>query len=166
MDESRPAAAVRLRLERTFEAPRDRVFDAWVDPELLRRWWAASPNWRSPVAEVDARRGGRYRLSMEDSDTGDVHTVAGQYLEVDRPRRLVYTWTWEGEPAEMAGSEDTRVTVEFHAEGDRTRVVLTHTGFASAHVRDLHVGGWGACLDNLDQRVFPAVARRPEGGRS
>lgn len=162
MDPRRPATDVRLALERTFAAPPDRVFDAWVHPELLRRWWAASPGWRSPSAEVDARAGGRYRLSMEDAETGAVHTVSGEFLVVERPRRLVYTWTWEGEPVEMAGSEGTLVTVEFYPAGERTRVVLTHSGFAGAHVRDLHVGGWGACLDNLGARVFPDLAEGKE----
>jgi uncharacterized protein YndB with AHSA1/START domain len=152
-----------LTIERTFAAPPARVFDAWVHPEVLRRWWAASPNWRSPSAEVDARAGGCYRLSMEDAESGHVHTVVGEYLEVERPHRLVYSWTWEGEPVEMAGSERTIVTVEFHAAGDRTRVVLTHRGFTTDHVRDLHAGGWGACLDNLGDRVFPdAVGQREQ----
>jgi uncharacterized protein YndB with AHSA1/START domain len=95
---------------------------------------------------------------MEDADTGQVHTVVGEYLEVDRPRRLVYTWSWEGEPAEMAGSERTLVTVEFHDDDGLTRVVLTHAGFAGERVRDMHVHGWSGCLDNLARRVFPADA--------
>ena len=76
-----------LTLERTFEAPRERVFDAWVNPEVLCLWWAASLGWRGAAAEVDARPGGRYRLSMEDGETGRVHTVAGEYLDVVCPRQ-------------------------------------------------------------------------------
>jgi len=59
----------------------------------------------------------------------------------------------------------TIVTVEFHAAGDRTRVVLTHRGFATDHVRDLHAGGWGACLDNLGDRVFPDAVGEQEQTR-
>jgi uncharacterized protein YndB with AHSA1/START domain len=144
----------RLRLERSFDAPRERVFDAWVNPELLRRWWASQPDWTSPGAEVDLRVGGRYRLSMRDPGDGAVHSVVGEYREVRRPERLVYTWSWEGDPAEMEGSAGTLVTVEFHAEGEQTRVVVTHEGFASDGARDLHAGGWSGCLDNLERRVF------------
>jgi uncharacterized protein YndB with AHSA1/START domain len=144
-----------LRLERTLHAPRDRVFDAWVNPELLRRWWAAQPDWTSPAAEVDLRPGGRYRLSMQDPGSGAVHSVIGEYLEVERPSRLVYTWSWEGDPPEMEGSAETLVTVDFHDEGGSTRVVLTHDGFATDRARDLHAEGWTGCLGNLERRLFP-----------
>src|SRR3954464_7200682 len=105
-------------------ASRERVFDAWTDPELLRRWWAAGETWDTPLAEVDLRPGGRYRLSMHDPDSGNVHTVGGEYTEVTRPDRLVYTWAWEGE----SDSGESLVTVEFVAAGGGTEVVLTHTG--------------------------------------
>ena len=87
-----------LRLTRRFNAPRERVFDAWTDPELLRRWWAAGPDWDTPEAEVDLRPGGRYRLSMRNPQSGDVHTVGGEYTEISRPARLAYTWQWEDMP--------------------------------------------------------------------
>jgi uncharacterized protein YndB with AHSA1/START domain len=143
-----------LELSRRFPAARERVFDAWTNPEVLQRWWAAQPNWESPVAEVDVRPGGSYRLSMRDTDTGAVHTVAGQYTEVRPPERLAYTWTWEGEPELMAGSERTLVVVEFRVDGDGTQVVLRHSGFADERIRDMHVGGWTGCLDNLGRRVL------------
>lgn len=140
-----------LRLERTFQASPERVFDAWVDPELLRMWWAAQPDWTSPAAEVDAREGGRYSLSMQEPDGGTVHTVAGEYREVERPSRLVYTWAWQD--ADADGNESL-VTVEFHDEGGATRVVLTHTGFVKEESRQNHEHGWIGCLDNLERRVF------------
>lgn len=97
--------------------------------------------------------GGAYRLSMQGPE-GPAHSVVGEYREVVRPSRLVYTWSWEGDPPEMAGSAGTLVTVEFHAEGARTRVVVTHEGFDGDGARDLHVGGWNGCLDNLEGRVL------------
>jgi uncharacterized protein YndB with AHSA1/START domain len=143
------AAGTTLRLERTFHAPREAVFDAWTNPEVLRRWWAAGTGWSTPVAEVDLRVGGRYRLSMRDPAASGAYTVVGEYLEVRRPERLAYTWTWEGEPAEQAGSENTVVTVEFAERDGRTTVVVTHRGFATADVSGQHDHGWSACLDNL-----------------
>jgi uncharacterized protein YndB with AHSA1/START domain len=59
---------------------------------VLRVWWAASPTWESPHAEVDLRPGGSYRLSMRDTETGAVHTVFGEYTEVRRPDRLAEGW--------------------------------------------------------------------------
>jgi uncharacterized protein YndB with AHSA1/START domain len=143
-----------LRLERTFQAERERVFDAWVNEEVLRLWWAAQPDWECSGAAVDPRVGGRYELSMREPDSGTEHTVAGEYREFERPSRLVYTWAWQGDDAASnADADDTLVTVEFHDEGDEaTRVVLTHTGFASEESRANHEHGWNGCFDNLERR--------------
>ncbi|MEW6582436.1 MAG: SRPBCC domain-containing protein [Actinomycetota bacterium] len=146
--------APELRLERLLPAPPERVFEAWVTPALLTRWWAAAPGWRGVGAEVDLRPGGRYRLAMKDPQDGRVHAVTGEYLVVDRPRRLVFTWAWEGDPPEMEGSAETVVTVELHAEGDGTRLVLVHRGFAHDGVRDLHVSGWTGCLQSFAARAL------------
>jgi uncharacterized protein YndB with AHSA1/START domain len=141
-----------LRLTRRFDAPRDRVFDAWTDPALLRRWRAALQGWETSLAEVELRPQGRYRLSMSDGERD--YTVVGEYVEVRPPERLVYTWTWEGEPEEMRGSERTLVEVDFVEDGGGTEVVLRHSGFAGDRIRDLHGEGWSGCLDNLEQRAL------------
>lgn len=143
-----------LELEHRYAAPRERVFEAWTNPEVLKRWWAAAPTWETPLAEVDAREGGSYRLSMR-TDEGEVHTVKGEYTEVSPPERLAYTWSWEEgpEPA-MAGSESTLVVVEFLADGDGTLVKLTHSGFSGDQIRDMHAQGWEAVLANLERSVF------------
>jgi len=147
-------AAQELVIERAFSAPRDAVFRAWVDPEVLRRWWGAGPDWTSPAVDIDLRPGGRYRLSMQDP-SGSVRTVGGKYVEVDPPRRLVYTWAWETHGA--ADDALTLVTVEFHeAAPGQTTVVLTHTGFGDGERRDLHRDGWELCLANLGTRVLDA----------
>ena len=143
-----------LRLTRRFDAPRERVFAAWTDPEVLRTWWAARPDWEGAAADVDLRPGGRYRLSMRDTANGAVHSVSGEYREVRPPERLAYTWSWDGAPAEMAGSADTLVVVEFAEADGGTEVTLTHEGFASGDIRDLHGEGWRGCLDSLERRVF------------
>jgi uncharacterized protein YndB with AHSA1/START domain len=140
-----------LHMTRRFEAPPERVFDAWTDPALLKRWFHAGPDWTTPEADVDLREGGRYRLAMRTTE-GEVHAVVGEYKEISRPDRLVYTWAWESsENAEM-GTE-TLVTVEFNGEGDGTAVELTHTGFPSENSRDQHAHGWEGCLANLE-RLF------------
>jgi uncharacterized protein YndB with AHSA1/START domain len=143
-----------LRLTRRFAARPERVFEAWTDPRLLSRWWAALQGWETSRAEVDLRPEGRYLLSMRDGASGAVYTVVGHYVEVSPPERLSYTWTWEGEPEEMRGSERSLVLVEFAEDGDGTEVVLTHSGFDDAHIRDLHGEGWTGCLANLESRVF------------
>jgi uncharacterized protein YndB with AHSA1/START domain len=146
--------AVALEVEHRFAAPRDRVFDAWTNPEVLKRWWRASDTWGTPLAEVDAREGGSYRLSMK-TDGGEVHTVFGEYREVTPPERLAFTWTWEEGPGPvMAGSESTLVVVEFLEDGDGTLVKLTHSGFANEELKGMHEHGWQGVLASLERNVF------------
>ncbi len=143
-----------LELSHRYAAPRKDVFDAWINPEVLKRWWAAAPTWDTPLAEVDAWEGGSYRLSMR-TDTGDIHTVGGEFTEVRPPERLAYTWSWEeGPDAAMAGSEETLVIVDFVEDGPGTLVKLTHSGFANEEIKGMHIHGWDAVLANLERSVF------------
>jgi glutathione S-transferase len=142
-----------LRLEREFDAPPEEVFDAWTNPEVLTRWWAPTPSWDSPGCEVDLRVGGRYRLTMREGEGAQIHAVAGEYREIDRPRRLVYTWCWEAGSGMDPGLV-TLVTVDFIALGDRTRVVLEHAGLGSEESRTRHGAGWQGAMDNLRDRIF------------
>jgi uncharacterized protein YndB with AHSA1/START domain len=141
-----------LRLTHRFDASRERVFDAWTNPEVLRQWWAAGPDWDTPEVEVDLRPGGRYSLSMRDPESGAVHTVAGEYTEVSRPERLAYTWQWQDMPG--AGAEVSRVLVQFVEDGEATEVQLVHSGLPSEESRASHEHGWLGCIANLERRVL------------
>jgi len=145
-----------LRVERTFDAPREAVFDAWTSPEVMRRWWAAEHDWSTSRAEVDLRPGGRIRLTMAESGGEPVHTFSGEYLEVSPPERVAFTVEWEG--GEADGTVST-VTVEFHEDGERTTVVLIQRGLASEESREAHEDGWNKCFDNLETRV---LLRQPQ----
>jgi uncharacterized protein YndB with AHSA1/START domain len=151
--------ATTLRLRRTFAATPEEVFDAWTNPEVLIRWWAAQPTWTSPGCEVDLRVGGRYTLRMRDDD-GKTYAVGGVYREVDRPHRLVYTWCWEGTDGPHPGHVSL-VTVELHADPEHggTTVVLEHSELASEESRAGHESGWIGALDNLARRIFDADDR-------
>ena len=141
---------ITVRVQRRFDAPRERVFDAWTNEEVLRDWWAAMPTMSPGEIEVDLRPGGRYRMQMV-TDTGEVHTVVGEYTEVDRPARLAYTWTWDSNEEAMSGSAGTLVEVEFAEDGRGTLVTLTHSGFAGAEIAGLHEHGWQGTFDSLDR---------------
>lgn len=149
-----PEVVAPLRLQHTFAASPEQVFDAWTNPVVLERWWAAQPTWDSPGCEVDLRVGGQYVLRMRDDQTGELHVVGGEYREIDRPRRLVYTWCWQGDKAIHPGHVSL-VTVEFRAEGeDRTTVVLEHSGLPSQESNERHAIGWEGIFANLASRVF------------
>ena len=140
-----------LEVRRTFAASPQRVFDAWTRPEALKSW-AAPGAMTAPVVEVDLRVGGGYRIHMSAPD-GKEHRVIGVYREVDPPRRLVYTWTWETNP----DVTDSIVTVEFHDRGTSTEVVLRHEKLPSAESRDRHTVGWEGCFDKLETVVTAAA---------
>jgi uncharacterized protein YndB with AHSA1/START domain len=142
-----------FRLQRTFRASPEEVFDAWTNPEVLRRWWAAQPTWTSPGCDVDLRVGGRYVLRMSDEETGAQHVVGGEYREIVRPQRLVYTWCWQGDGGSDPGHVSL-VEIEFRREGDATTVVLEHSGLPSVESRERHGAGWRATFDNLAARIF------------
>ena len=140
-------STVTLRLRRTFRAPRERVFRAWTTPEEMKQWKAPGPM-STPVAEVDLRPGGKYRIHMQAPD-GALHRLAGVYRVVEPPKRLVYTWRWEQEP----DAPETLVTVEFRELGDATELILTHELFPSDEVRSKHESGWTACFEKLTRLV-------------
>ncbi len=143
------SAAHTLRLTRVIKASPDRVFQAWTQPEHLKRW-SAPEGYDVQIAEVDLRVGGAYRIRMKSAE-GTIHTAVGTYREVSPPSKLVYTWSWEEsddhEPVE------TLVTVEFRDRRGSTEVVLTHEGFGSAEESHDHASGWASCLNRLE-RLF------------
>jgi uncharacterized protein YndB with AHSA1/START domain len=137
-----------LRVERTYDAPAERVFDAWTSPEVMRRWFhAGDETWATPVAEVDLRVGGGYRVTMRHAD-GSESTGVGEYTEIDRPKRLAFTWDWEGQD-----SVATLVELEFTERNGATTVVLTHSGLASESSKDGHTAGWQEALANLAREL-------------
>lgn len=144
MAETAERTEKRARIERRFAAARERVFQAWTSAEALKRWHAPVDATVVHV-EVDFRVGGRYLVHMQGAD-GTMHRVSGVYREIVAPERLVFTWRWAHEPPEA----ETMVTVEFHAHGANTDVVLTHEGFASAASQAGHEAGWNSIFEKLD----------------
>jgi len=143
-----------VRLERTYAAPVEAVFDAWTNPEVMRRGWKADPTHEVTIA-ADVRVGGGYRLEMRMPD-GDDMAVYGTYREVSRPDRLVYSWTWEG--TGPYANHETEVAVTFHEEEPgRTTVVIEHAGLLDDTSRANHRRGWNGVLDSFANSGIPAA---------
>ena len=83
-----------VRIERTFDAAAEVVFDAWTSPEIMRRWFHCGRDWETPEAEVDLRMGGRVRVVMRMPDGTEVG-ASGEFTLIDRPRRLEMTWIFD-----------------------------------------------------------------------
>lgn len=129
-----------LVVERMLPAPPGEVFAAWTTPERMADW--LSPTGHAK-AEAEVRTGGSFRVVMIHSNTRIEHT--GTYLELDPPRRLVFTWI-----SPYTGPEPSVVTVELHPVDGGTRLILTHERLP-ADVIDGHRDGWGAMLERLHQ---------------
>ena len=144
------AAPPVVQVRRTFRAPRQRVFDAWTKAEEIKAWHAPGPLTVS-LAEIDLRPGGKYRIHMVEPD-GKEHRASGVYREVDPPKKVVYTWGWDGDHP----VKDSTVTLEFFERGDATEVVLTHAGITAAKARTSHESGWPSIMDKLEARYSTA----------
>lgn len=135
-----------LHIERTFPCSVERLFDCFTDPAIVSRWWGPEGT-RCPSAEATLEVGGRYRFAIEGEASGQVTVAAGEYLEIDRPHRLAFTWYWEDSPEEV-----TRVLLEFRSRGAReTTLVLTHEQFPSNARATLHGSGWSSSFEALAQ---------------
>lgn len=137
---------IRLVVERRFEAPPERVFDAWLDAEAVGAWLFATPDGRMERVEIDPRVGGRFVIAERRGDTIAVHE--GEYVEIDRPRRLVFTFG-VGED-----SDRSRVEIDFAPDGNGTRLVLIHemdAAWADASERTRQ--GWTGILEGLARKL-------------
>ena len=126
-----------LELGFTLAAPQEQVFRLLTDPDELVKWWGPE-GFTTPEAELDPRPGGSYRLTMQPPD-GDAFHLAGEFVDVDSPRRLEYTFRWE-EP--VPDDRETVVVLSLHPADGSTRVALTQRGFATGERLELHRSGW------------------------
>ena len=105
-----------FRVERVFDAPRDRVFATLTDPELIPEWWGPR-GMTTIVEEMDPERGGRWCFLMRDADGGETR-FRGTYREVTPPERIVQTFEWSGMPGHVSVE-----TATLEDLGEQTRVV-------------------------------------------
>jgi uncharacterized protein YndB with AHSA1/START domain len=133
-----------VRIERTFAASAEEIFDAWTNPEVMRRWLHPAPEWATPEAEVDLRVGGTVRVVMRRPNGTEVE-ARGEYTLIDRPRRLVMTWTFDDDP-----TNEQLIELSFSESEGSTTVRLVNTGISTAERRDAQDWGWRGCLDELE----------------
>jgi uncharacterized protein YndB with AHSA1/START domain len=145
-----PASDRELVLTRIIDAPREKVFKAWTDPELLKQWFAPAP-WTTPAAQTDVRPGGSSLIVMRGPDGNDFPN-SGVYLEVVKNERLVFTdaYTKAWEPSEKPFMT---VILTFEDEGGKTKYTARVQHWTVAD-RETHekMGfhqGWGQCTDQL-----------------
>jgi len=136
--------AIRIEVSRRIAAPPERVFDAWLNPDSVRHWLFATPDGVMERVEIDPRVGGRFEIDERRGDELAGHF--GEYLEIDRPRRLVFDfWTSFSE-------ERTRVTIAIAPDGDGSLLTLTHEGVWADYAERTRQG-WTMILEGLAREV-------------
>lgn len=130
-----------VQVKRLLPSSPEDVFDAWLDPNRLKEWLCPGSA-IVPLAEIDARIGGRFRIVMRDE--GVDYTHVGEYREIARPRRLVFSWA---SPATKG--QNTLVTIEFRARGESTELTLTHERLPDKDTADKHKRGWQSIMEKL-----------------
>jgi uncharacterized protein YndB with AHSA1/START domain len=135
-----------LRIERTFDAPIERVFEAWTSEEVLRRWLHGMRGWETPTAAVDLRVGGRIRIVMRDPVGGAESGATGAYRVVDPPNRLVFTWVWDDQP-----DRPQLIELELSERDGATTVLMTNSSIPTDERWESQRRGWNVCYDNLER---------------
>lgn len=138
---------VTVTVKRHFKVSPERVFDAWLDPNKARRFLFTDPSGEVIRCEIEPRVGGKFiivdrRATGGGKYTGDIeHT--GEYLEIDRPRHLVFTFS-----VPKYSPLATQVSIDIVPTHSGCELTLTHTGVLPDYEKDTHTG-WNTILDGL-----------------
>jgi uncharacterized protein YndB with AHSA1/START domain len=134
-----------LTVERTIKAAPADVFNAWLNPDMLRQFMMPAAGMSVPKASNDPKEGGRFEIVMLAGENEIPH--AGTYREIRPHDRIVFTWE---SPFSV---DDSTVTLTFAPVDEGTHIKLTHVRFSDAETRDNHQGGWTGILAALDETL-------------
>jgi uncharacterized protein YndB with AHSA1/START domain len=132
-----------LVLKKIFHTSQERVFDAWTKPELMQQWFSPEGSWQrktSNTLKVD----GKYQHDMIDPE-GNVYPHTGEYIELVRPSKIVFTWN-------SPKVTNTQVTIELKKiDANTTELTLTHDFFTDEEIKNRHQNGWKGCFEHLEK---------------
>jgi uncharacterized protein YndB with AHSA1/START domain len=141
-------ADLALELKRVLPAPPTRVFRALTEPGELAKWWGPE-GFTSPGMDFDPRVGGSYRITMQPPE-GEAFHLSGEFLEVDPPNRLAYTFLWDPPDPD---DRETVAKLSLQALGHSTEVTLHQSGFATDDRVALHRDGWTESFERLERLI-------------
>ena len=145
------AAELIFELRRIVDAPPHRVFEAMTDPEQVAQWWGPE-GFTCPEVTLNPKLGGAYRIVMQPPQ-GELFHLVGEYLEVQPPTYLAYTFRWDPPDPD---DRETVARLALHAGDGATEVVLTQGPFTTAARCELHKAGWTDTLARLASHLAPA----------
>lgn len=135
-----------LNINKLINAPIEKVFDAWLNPQMLAKFMMPMPGMPVSDVEIDAREGGTFTIIMHAGDDSLLHT--GEYLEISRPGKLVFTWVSQNS---VDGSTVTLIFTKIN--DNETSTSLSHVKFIDDKARTDHEGGWTNILDKLNEVI-------------
>ena len=140
-----------VNINKTINAPIESVFDAWLDPKMLSKFILPMPGMSEPDVDNNAIIGGKFSIIMKVGENKLPHT--GEYLEINRPDKLVFTWI------SHCSVDNSTVTINFKSIDENTTALeLTHVKFIDEETRLDHQGGWGNIVDKLAEIIIqPAL---------
>jgi uncharacterized protein YndB with AHSA1/START domain len=142
-----------LTITRTFNVNRERLFDAFADPSILKDWWGPHGCSASAVA-MDLRIGGKYEIVMNWPNKPNVY-ADGEYLAIDRPNNLQFTWTWRGSEVPSMDGILTQISITFRKlTSSSTELEFTHSMLPNEKEVESHIKGWTNCLEVLDAHMM------------
>lgn len=149
-----------LVIERVLDAPLERVWAAWTDPEQMKKWWGPK-EFTAPTVEIDLKEGGKYLNCMRSPD-GQEFWSTGVYREIVPMEKLVVTDSFADEkgnvvPGAHYGMPDfpleTELTVTFEDQGGKTKLTLRHAGMPVGEHGSQAEAGWNESLDKLEESL-------------
>ena len=140
-----------IKLHRVFKAAPERVYRAFLDPDAMAKWLPPH-GFTGKVHSIDARVGGRYKMSFRNHSTGSSHSFGGEYLELVPNERIVHTDAFDDGPP---GSMKTTITLKKVMVG--TEVNIVQEGVPDAIPAEACYLGWGESLQLLQQLVEPEI---------
>jgi uncharacterized protein YndB with AHSA1/START domain len=138
-----------LLITRTFDAPASLLFALWSTSEHMKRWMGPA-NFTCPDAHIDFRVGGAYRVMIMSPEHSESR-FSGVYREIERDRRIVFTFAWENH-GPSAGAE-MLVTITFEEHEGKTIQTFHQRPFFSVERRDSHVDGWSQVFCKLETYI-------------
>jgi uncharacterized protein YndB with AHSA1/START domain len=155
-------ASETLELKHHFNARPEQVFAAWSEPEALNQWFGPHSH-NCKVEKFDFKTGGKYQIRMiptgkvEDpdchGDTTQDSVCAGEFVEIEKPNKIVMTFNWIQNGADMG---ETLLSIHIYPANDGTDLVLTHEKIPTEELREAHQGGWQGSLECLEEYLIQA----------
>jgi uncharacterized protein YndB with AHSA1/START domain len=136
-----------LTVNHTYPAAREKVFNAWVNPEELKKWWGPE-GYHTTIEEMEVEVNGKYKYLMHPPN-GEARILTGTYLEIIPFEKLVFTWKWDNDDFPT-----TKVTIDFLEKDQLTEVNVTHSNLPSEEAAKGHNDGWTSSLQGSLQKLL------------